>query len=667
MLSRRAFLVGGLAVSVEAMLWHPAWAKHKQAGGAKQGPHLLAREDWPPAIAPAQIGVTDRGICCFTDEFGRLALIDFRKADATKPAHVLGELGGFAKKVIEFRVIGSRAYVIATTDTASQEPQLALFTISLTNPTQPSVVSKMLLEKFSEATSVTAGGGLVCVGGTSNSGEQMVVIYAEPKGKGSSDLSFLAAFSAEMPVTKLDLQNRNLLILETKDTSQLQYVSLLDPRSPDLKKTLPLDGDFTSMARLGDVALVAGSFEIANKKQSGTNIAVKSISLAPIPHVVSQMPLDPLTSVCDTAAAKGHFLVLGDSDQETALVSMTFDKMGVLSRTREMDHPQLKARMGQSCRIAVKDKSAYIATGWAGVQVLGFGSNGWAPVYEYTIPRYAASSIAAWKNMLVLAGSDMKLYDISQADKPVLVSTTEQVGNTRNIVGAGSYVLCLYKDSLTLRKMEKLNDVVATLKIDGISVCFDPIKQRAYVLQGNGDKKSKVTKIQAYSNSLVAENTFDLPTGYTRAVANDGFLAVASLNDLGLYKIGDQCEEVGIRHFENYAIRDIALTKDYILVTAVDQRSKGFFLVLSKDQKDLRVLGSTDLPNDGRALAVSKTKAVIVGQSEGKDAASVIDFSTPSAPKAVASMNVVEEAAAVAIKDETAIVGGRGLELFSLS
>src|ERR1700727_2982711 len=105
MLSRRAFLVGGLAVSVEAMLWHPAWAKHKQAGGDKQGPHLLAREDWPPAIAPAQIGVTDHGICCFTDEFGRLALIDFRKADATKPAHVLGELGGFAKKVIEFRVI----------------------------------------------------------------------------------------------------------------------------------------------------------------------------------------------------------------------------------------------------------------------------------------------------------------------------------------------------------------------------------------------------------------------------------------------------------------------------------------------------------------------------------------------------------------------------------
>ena len=57
----------------------------------------------------------------------------------------------------------------------------------------------------------------------------------------------------------------------------------------------------------------------------------------------------------------------------------------------------------------------------------------------------------------------------------------------------------------------------------------------------------------------------------------------------------------------------------------------------------------------------------IVGQSEGKDAATVIDFSMPSAPKVVASMNVVEEAAAVAIKDETAIVGGRGLEIFSLS
>jgi hypothetical protein len=269
--------------------------------------------------------------------------------------------------------------------------------------------------------------------------------------------------------------------------------------------------------------------------------------------------------------------------------------------------------------------------------------------------------------MLVLAGSDMKLYDISQADKPVLVSTTEQVGNTRNIVGAGSFVLCLYKDSLTLRKMEKLNEVLATLKIEGNTVCFDAIKQKAYVLHSSGEKNSKVTKIQAYSNSLVAENSFDLNVAYSRAIANDGYLVVASLNDLGLYKMGEKSETVGTRHFENYAIRDIALTKDYVLVTAVDQRSKGFFLVLSKDQKDLRVLGSTDLPNDGRALAVSKTKAVIVGQSEGKDVAVVIDFSSATAPRTVASMNVVEEAAAVTIKDEKAIVGGRGLEIFSLS
>jgi len=68
MLSRRAFLAGGLAVSVQSMFLMPSLAK-KNKTVLVSGPHVLSREDWPPPIAPSQVGVTDKGLCCFTDEF----------------------------------------------------------------------------------------------------------------------------------------------------------------------------------------------------------------------------------------------------------------------------------------------------------------------------------------------------------------------------------------------------------------------------------------------------------------------------------------------------------------------------------------------------------------------------------------------------------------------
>jgi hypothetical protein len=667
MLSRRTFLAGGLAVSAQSMFWQPAFAKHKSVAATKQGPHVVARQDWAPAIAPSQIGVTDRGICCFTDEYGRLALIDFKHVTATKPLRVLGQLGGLGKKVIQLKVIGSRAYIAVLTENQAQ-PQLELIIVSLDKPDQPAIVSRLVLDKFSEITSLTADGANICIGGTTGSGNQLVAIYSNPKPGHTSDPAFLSAFEAEAPVVALDLQNRTLVILETKETSQLQVVSLLDPRTPTLRKTVALDGEFISLSRMGDIVVVAGSFEIAAKQgKGGVNVGVKSVALSPVPHVVSQIPLDPLTSVLDTASSRGQFLILGDADQETLLISMSYDKMGVLGRTRELENTKLKPRMGQNCRIAALDRNAYVATGWSGVQVLTMGNLGWSATTDYTIPKLAASSVAFWQNLVVLGGTDLKLYDITAPDKPQLVSTTDLVGNTKTIVGAGSYILCLYKDQLTLRKMQKLNEVVATLKITGSEVSFDAVKQKVYVLQNSSDKKTVVTKVQAYSNSLVSEQKFEFDKAYLQAVASDDFLVMSNLNDVALYKVSGEAELIGTRHFENLAVRDIAVTKDNVLVTAIDQASKGFLLVLSKDQHDLKVLASLNLPNDGRAIAVSKGTAVIIGQADGRDSAVVISLKTPVAPSIVSSMNIIEEAAAVAIKDETAIVGGRGLEILSLA
>jgi hypothetical protein len=322
--------------------------------------------------------------------------------------------------------------------------------------------------------------------------------------------------------------------------------------------------------------------------------------------------------------------------------------------------------MGQPCRVAAKDQLAYVATGWAGVQMLEDEKGKWTPTCDYTIERYAVSSIAAWHNLLVLAGSDMKLYDISQPDKPVLMSTTPAVGNTKNIVGAGSYILCLYQDELTLRKMQKLDEVVARLKISGNEVCFDPIKQRAYVLQTD-ETRTAVTRVQAYSDSLVSEVTFNLPRKYNQIVANDSWFAVCNLNDVALYQIDTDAQLVGTRHFDNLAIRDIALTKENIFLSAVDPQSKGFLLILSNTDKDLKLIATAEVFNDGRALAVSKERAVVIGEADGKDAATIIDLKAATAPSVVTKLNVVEDAAAVTIRDETAIVGGRGMEIFSLT
>ncbi len=98
----------------------------------------------------------------------------------------------------------------------------------------------------------------------------------------------------------------------------------------------------------------------------------------------------------------------------------------------------------------------------------------------------------------------------------------------------------------------------------------------------------------------------------------------------------------------------------------IQQDSNGFFLVLARDDKDMKLLGTTNIPNDARALAVAKGKEVVIGQKDGRDSSVVVDYRSEAAPRVVATVAGAEEAAAV-ISDESAIVGGRGLEILSLS
>ncbi len=193
-------------------------------------------------------------------------------------------------------------------------------------------------------------------------------------------------------------------------------------------------------------------------------------------------------------------------------------------------------------------------------------------------------------------------------------------------------------------------------------------QQRAYVIKEGAKKTTTLSKFQVYSNSLSADKVYDVPGIFSHASASGGSILLGGINDVSLYTLGDKAELVGSRHFENLGVRDVVLLDDFIVISAIDQSSKGFCLILSKDEKDLHVLGSIDLPHDAAALAAINRTAVSVGRTpDGKDLATFIDFRTPTAPKVVTSVQTVEAASAVSMKEQVVIVAGRGMDLLTVS
>jgi hypothetical protein len=669
MLSRRSFLLGnlaGLVTFAPGFNCAAALAKKAKVEAIKAGPHSMARLDWPPAIVPDRLGITDKGFCCIADEYGRLAVVDLRKPSNPKtPPKVIAELGGLGKKVVDFKVFITRAYALVVSASENSEAQYSLVTINLTPITDPSIFTTVPLDRFSEATCLAASLDLVCVAGTSTAGENLIAVYSAGAKGAKMDPTPLATITAEMPATLMDLQERNLLVLEGGSNSQLQYFGLVDPRTPTTRATVKLEGDFKAMARFKDAAIIAGTTSALSA--TGGACVAKSIALEPQLRVVSEVPLDPMLNVFDASAQKDRFMIFGESSNDRMLASLLCAKNKTLTKEQFVTLEKQNGGYGSHSSVSLFGKNVYVASGWAGVQMLSQVGPNWAFAYNYSIPRLPASSLATWGDSVVLAGADLKLYNIQQPAHPSLASVASLTSSVKSVVGAGSYVICLTKDSILLRKMDKLNDTIASVKIAGQQLCFDKPQQRAYVLkEGTKKNTTSLNKFQVYSNSLSAEKTFDVPGVFARASANGGSILLGGLNDVALYKLGDKAELVGTRHFENLGVRDVVLLDDFIVISAVDQSSKGFCLILSKDEKDLHVLGSADLPHDGAALAAYNRTAVAVGRSpDGKDLATFIDFKTPSAPKVISSVQTVEAASAVSMKEQVVIVAGRGMDLLS--
>lgn len=667
MLSRRAFLwawLGSAATLVDFVHSAPAFARRAPRGLPTMGPHEVSRQMWPPAILPDHVALTDRGLLLFTDEFGRLAIVDLKKANARTPAKVVSELGGLGKRILAFTVAPGTGYGLVLKETESQDTQLSLVTVSLTPVERPEILGYFPLEKFTEVTAITASVDALCIGGTSSAGENLVAIYTPVSKRTGGSPQFLSAVSFPHSIAALSLQDRHLAVLSSngRNSSQFDYVKLINPRIPEQLKSIPLDGDFRILARQKERVLVAGT-NSSGKGQGSCE--ARTIVLGHLPHPVATMTLDPMTTVLGASAQRDRFVVIGEASGDRVVLPLAVDKLHALTREQVLTLP--KANYGPKASILVKDKSVYVASGWAGVLCYANTRTGWEPTYSYTIPRLPASSIAQWGDMVVLAGADLRLYDIAQPEKPNLVATTDLASSVRAMVGAGSYVLCLTKDSLALRKMDKLSETITSTKVQANQLCFDNGQQRAFILK-TGDKVSTLYKYRIYSNSIEMEKKYDLPGNYARVRAQGGYALLSGLNDIALYKLGETAELAGTRHFANLAIRDLCLSDEYVVATAVDQNLKGFFLVLAKTQSDLRVSGSIDIPQDGVALAAAGGRAVVVGKGpDGKDVASVVSFTRAVAPQVSANIPVVEQASAVSIKEQLAIVAGRGINILSLS
>ncbi len=675
MLTRRNFLASSMSTLVlylELSGSLPAFAKKPKKGKNPKiepisGPHVLARDSWPPAIVPDYIGLDKRGLLCLLDEFGRMSIIDLKKVNtASGYPEVIAELSALGKRVAGLTVDQSMAHVVTREPLAGSGQKLVLVSIDLKVPEEPQIICKTELENLAEGSAIVAERGIIVIAGTDKDGKSKALILEEPR-KGEQSARIATNFNCSKPVTAMHLERRELTVLGSDGRNSLIDVyKLAQPNYPERLHQLELEGDYTFLTRLKTSMFVVGQ----DSSSSEGKMQARSISMKPAPHAISITPLDKMNSVLAAKATSDRLMVLGRStDDKLVLNFLSIDKHSNLQTDQVMRMPS-EGSGGLKKAGIVEDKGTlYVACGWSGVQVLKGRKSAWQQQYSYKIPRLAAASIATWGQNVVMVGADLVLYDISNPEQPVMVKSVPCSPPIRSMVGAGSFILTLSKDQLALRKMASLDSTVATCQIAGNDLAFDKSEHKAFVIKAM-DKISRIQPIKVYADNLEALPPFDVQGNFGRLRAFGGLLAASSVDDgVCLFKPGAQLAPIGQRRFDHLAIRDICLTEKHLLATAIDRSgAKGFLLVLDKDDAQLNVKGTIDLPHNAVAVSALEDMAVAVGRDEtGKDRVSIIDLSNPNVPTVVKTLKSLEAASAVTIQSKLALVGGRGLEIVTLA
>ena len=547
MQSRRSFLFGSLSYTCGTLLLldqlaQPVFAKKTpRSQPSLVGPHTLSREDWAPAIVPDHVGIADKGYLCFTDEFGRLAVVDMRKPVTIKtPVKVVAELKGLGNKVVDFAVTPFAAYGLTYREGDQSEPVVDLVSVSLTPIESPSIISDIRLGRYTEAGSIAASGELICVSGVSAGGENLVSIYSAPNRRSGKEPVYIASLSVQLPVRALDLTDKQLTILSSANggqKSQVDIVNLVSPDSPEIQKSLIIEGDYRVLTRFKELILIAG-LDSSNSTSSGKSSKfgqAKLIVASGSPHLTSSISLEPLSAIESAAAQKDRFLVVGRNKGERIVISLTIDKGRNLAREQVLNIPSAKTDSGKTTSVVMRDLTAYVATGWSGVQLMTRAKEGWTITSSYSIPKLAAAGVAVWKDLVVLAGAELQLYHVGRPERPIMMTSAAPQQTIKAMVGAGSFIVCLSKDEISLRKMDKLQTVITTSKLTANQLCFDSSLSRAYAIKFL-EKTTKIQPVKLFSDKLELLKSFEVPGIFNRCQATKGQLMLGGLNDIVIYR-----------------------------------------------------------------------------------------------------------------------------------
>lgn len=677
MLSRRKFLLSGaLSLFVSTGFEELVFAKDKGKAKVKKvvskGPRSLGRQSWPPAVAADFLGILNKGQLCICDGNGRLSLAEMKSAKGFAPSfEVVAELSNFARQVIDMKVQQGMAYFLVQKPQKNPDCNLALLAIKMAKGVVPQVVLCAPLTQFKDASTICLDRKVVYIGGVSSNQENLVMSYAINLQKNAGDLNPLASIRVNQAVSDIAVQNKILSVLQTNGAeSRIDLLNIANLVSPQPKDAIKMEGEFDTLVQYKGGIIAIGKV--------GGNLEARSIATMSAPKAVSRTALAPINRLISALPMQNQIVLVGESKDKLAVMGLSLDKGLNFTRPDVGTFDVGLKSYGKisTSSLATDGKSLYLGNGIAGLEVFNRETGSFRHVFSYKIPRLAASQVCAWGDLAVILTSEFMSYDISEPTRPKLVAETSTLSPLKAISGAGSYVLCLGgRGDLSLRRMNKLDDVIANATVTGKSLTFDKNKHCVYVVDPV-DKLTRVHCFKVFSDKMENFENIEATGNYSLVKASNTTLVIAGMNDIASYTIENgepqsgSFKAGGKYHLDNLAIRDICLEGDLILASCVDPNSFGFLVVLKLDGNEIKLLSKFDLKHDAMSLTSNANTVVCVGKDKsGDDLMSIVDISQAHAPQEIKTIPTIDQASATIIQPQKnqAVVVGRGLEVFSLS
>ena len=723
--SRRKFIFSVLS---SGLLWS-YYQNNIFALGKKNShfnPHLVAAEYWPPAISCNFLDVFDDNLCCMVDNSGRLATADvLSAANGSHIYPVLGEINNLGDRVVFFRTIESQALVVSTIQvdknitghgkhsrqpeqSTSQDRQFICYLVSLSDPHSPFVVSNTLLTDYlqinSFAVSSIKNRPVLGIAGVDWHGDNRITFFGL---KRKNKLETISSIKLKRSVNKILFNNNTLLAFY--DTAEAGIFSLNRLNNPEFLKSVSLP------EHLGVITSYANLCLWSKKEQSLNKLTLSNLET--FPQALSQTAV-PGLSFIDALSMNDKYVFALGSDEETGLVvPFSIAKNYSLQQQKAIklvDIQENSTRFNNedtiaSASIVLAKDAVFISSGWSGVEVItNSHKNDWKAISCYGLQKLPIAGMATWSNYLLLADTDLKLYDLEQSKHPKLLITIKPTNSIKAMVCAGSYVLCLDKVNLSLRKIEKPGNIIVELPMKATTLTYDKVDHKAYLIQTSDLQKkkieyskliksedsqnkkgkqiessnlidasenkdseekaqpSKLIQLEIYNNSIKTSKTFSILEGAHCSSANEGYVLVGNLDSLAIYKPDQEVELICQREFKDLAWRDIILYKGNIFATAIDKNVTGYFLTMSFDGQTIELIDSIKLPHDGAAVTFNDPLVYTVGQNaEGNSTLVAIEVSNNKA-KIIHSKSVLSSASVITVNNNFVIVGGQGFEIFSM-